>query len=71
MRGGAIMGYIDGKLKIMGGRYYDDWTGDMVYLKDIEEFSFETMTWSLTGEELLETADYSDRGVAIPISMVP
>ena len=59
-RGGGIMKYIDGKLKIVGG-----------YDKDVEEFDFETMTWSLTGEELIETVGIYDRAVEIPVSMIP
>ena len=66
-RVGGIMKYIDGKLKIVGG--YDD--GDFVNLKDVEEFDFETMTWSLTGEELIETVGIYDRAVEIPVSMIP
>ena len=75
-RQGSMMNYIDGKLKIVGGTYYDDWTGDKVYLKDIEEFDLETKTWSLTDEELIDTMDtgsdnYKGRGIEIPVSMLP
>ena len=68
------MKYVDGKLKILGGSYRD-WEddGNFTYydLKDVEEFDFETMTWSLTDEELIDTTTYYDRGIEIPVSMLP
>ena len=72
-REGGIMNYVDGKLKIVGGSYRD-WgdDGNFTYnLKDVEEFDFETMTWSLTDEELIETVGLNDRGIEIPVSMLP
>ena len=64
----SVMNYVDGKLKIMGGK---DENTLGTYIIDVEEFDFETMTWSLTGEELIDTTLNYDRGIAIPVSMLP
>ena len=64
----AVMAFIGGHLKIMGGHYRDDWTGDHVYLTSVEKFNFESLSWEMTEENLFETT-VGDSLALVPRSM--
>ena len=64
----AVMAFIGGDLKIMGGSYRDDWTGDYVYLTSVETFNFESLSWEMTEENLFRSTT-GDRVALVPSSM--
>ena len=66
----AVMAFIGDDLKIMGGYYRDDWTGDYVRLTSVEKFSFESLRWETTEENLFESTS-GDRLALVPRSMFP
>ena len=66
----AVMAFIGGDLKIMGGNFRDDWTGDYVYLTSVEKFNFETLSWEMTEKNLFRT-DSGQRLALVPRSLFP
>ena len=67
-RKGAVMAFIGGHLKIMGGGYYDDWSGEHVYLTSVETFNFDSLSWEMTEENLFRTTS-GDSLALVPRSM--
>ena len=69
-RSDAVMAFLGGDLKIMGGNYRDDWTDDYIYLTSVEKFNFATLSWEMTEENLFGTT-VGDRLALVPRSLFP